>query len=146
PHVEAEDQLSTLQSCIYRSAKSPGALLLDLTKIRSEHTDFQSLQIVLEQHPEIDGCQFLSDGPRRYSELYIRPKDNTINTAVIFKTKEIRVLPRRSGDGDYTITTISLTHLPFVHSEEIGKGSEQSLAPFGKILDVGITTEPKLGI
>ncbi|RCH88458.1 hypothetical protein CU098_006114 [Rhizopus stolonifer] len=122
PHVEAEDQPSTLQPRIYRSAESPGALLLDLTEIRSEYTDFQSLQIVLEQHSKIYGCQFPRDGPRRYLELYIRPKDDEndiINTGVILTTKE------------NSSSSLSL---------------EQSLAPFGKIMNVDITTEPKLGI
>ncbi|KAI8364550.1 hypothetical protein BD560DRAFT_310802, partial [Blakeslea trispora] len=149
PDLDDSEQISTVKSRIYRAAKSSNALLLDLTEIRSEYTDFQSLQTVLQQHPKIYGCQFLSDGPKRYLELYIREvddKNDIINTGVIFSKKRTRILPCPSIDANYNITTVSLAYLPFIHPDEIGTGLAKSLAPFGEIIDVGITTEPKLGV
>ncbi|OBZ84159.1 hypothetical protein A0J61_07791, partial [Choanephora cucurbitarum] len=124
PNQDATDRLQTFQSRIYREAKSSGALLLDLSEVRDTCTDFQSLQIVMEQHPKIFGCQFLSDNQRRYLELYVRPQDDV---------NDIK-------------NTVSLTHLPFVHPDEIRPGPKKSLAPFGEVIDVGIITEPKLGV
>ncbi|KAI8338294.1 hypothetical protein BD560DRAFT_412972, partial [Blakeslea trispora] len=149
PDQDAPDRLHTFQSRIYREAKSPGALLLDLSEIKDAYTDFQSLEIVIQQHPKIFGCQFLSEGKRRYLELYVRPKDDVNDikqNEVVFTKKNLKVFPCTAVTGDYTITTVNLSHLPFDHPDEIGAGLKTSLAPFGEVIDVGIVTEPKLGV
>ena len=135
PDQDATDHLQTSQSRIYREAKSSGALLLDLSEVRDTCTDFQSLQIVMEQHPKIFGCQFLSDNQRRYLELYVRPQDdvNDIkNTGVVFDKKNLRVFPCDAINSSYSITTVSLTHLPFVNPMRLDPALRRALPPLGR--------------
>ncbi|KAI8323631.1 hypothetical protein EDC96DRAFT_453971, partial [Choanephora cucurbitarum] len=101
------------------------------------------------QHPNIFGCQFLNDRSKRYMELYIRKEDDKndlLHSGVSFSKLNLRILPCTALDSALQNINISLTHLPMVHPSEIVKGLTLRLAPFGTVIDVGITTEPATGV
>ncbi|KAG1153225.1 hypothetical protein G6F37_010550 [Rhizopus arrhizus] len=95
-------------------------------------------------HSNIHACVPLNDEPRRYLEVYIAPQNNNndiINQGFIFNEASLRAYPRSSLDDTAKIVHLKLNHLPLLPKKEILSGLQRSLAVFGEIMKVRITTE-----
>ncbi|KAG1124554.1 hypothetical protein G6F37_013162 [Rhizopus arrhizus] len=93
PHSDDSSTLSTLQTRIFRASRTKGAYLLDISACKGKYTDQQSMILLKEQHPNVYACVPLSDGPRRYLEVYIeKENDNNdiMNSVKCFKYSKIR--------------------------------------------------------
>ncbi|KAG1046895.1 hypothetical protein G6F43_010639 [Rhizopus delemar] len=100
--------------------------------------------ILKEQHPSVHACVPLNDGPRRYLEVYIIPQNDNndiLNQGLTFKEANLRIHPRASLDDNAKIVNLKLNHLPLLPKKDVLSGLQRSLAVFGEIMDIGITTE-----
>lgn len=101
-----------------------------------------------EQHPNVPACVPLNDGPRRYLEMYITQQNdhnNIVNNRLVFPKVNLQIHPQASLDYSAKIFNLKLTHLPLIPKEEVPAGLQQSLAGFGEIMNVGISTESSTG-
>ncbi|KAG1165804.1 hypothetical protein G6F36_013199 [Rhizopus arrhizus] len=57
----------------------------------------------------------------------------------------LQIHPQASLDYSAKIFNLKLTHLPLIPKEEVPAGLQQSLAGFGEIMNVGISTESSTG-
>ncbi|KAG1135539.1 hypothetical protein G6F37_012744 [Rhizopus arrhizus] len=104
--------------------------------------------LLKEQHPNVYACVPLSDGPRRYLEVYIeKENDNNdiMNSGLIFPDANLKVYPCPSLNDSAKVVNIKLSHLPLLPKKEVLEGLQRSLQVFGEIMDLGITTEPATG-
>ncbi|KAI9478817.1 MAG: hypothetical protein EXX96DRAFT_638185, partial [Benjaminiella poitrasii] len=148
PHTDETSALSTLHTDIFRSACTPGALLFNTSKCRKQYTDQQCMILLKQQHPNVHTCVSLSDGARRYLEVYItreNDKNDMANIGLKFPDSKLQVFPCIAIDDTANILTLKLSHLPMLLNNQVLIGIKQSLEIFGIILDVGITTEANMG-
>ena len=148
PHSDESSTLSTLQTRIFRASRTKGAYLLDISACKGKYTDQQSMILLKEQHPNVYACVPLSDGPRRYLEVYIeKENDNNdiMNSGLIFPEANLKVYPCHSLNDSAKVVNIKLNHLPLLPKKEVLEGLQKSLQVFGEIMDLGITTEPATG-
>ncbi|KAI8067709.1 uncharacterized protein B0P05DRAFT_203593 [Gilbertella persicaria] len=96
------------------------------------------------QHPNVHACMALSDGATRYLEVYVT-RDNDINNISRKGETKLQVLPCKAITEQSQVITLKLTHLPMLTSKEVLSGLHTSLAIFGNILDIGITTKQATG-
>ncbi|KAG0929864.1 hypothetical protein G6F30_011855 [Rhizopus arrhizus] len=148
PHSDDSSTLNTLQTSIFRTSRTKGAYLFDISACKEKYTDQQSMLLLKEQHPNVHACVPLNDGPRRYLEVYItQPNDHNdiVNNGLVFPKVNLRIYPRAALEDSAKIVNLKLTHLPLLPKEEVLAGLQQSLAVFGDIMDVGISTEASTG-
>lgn len=145
---ENDDDQRTIQTRIYRSARSVGAYLIDITSCKGIYTDQQSMKELKKQHPKVHACMALGDGPTRYLEVYVTD-DNDVNdikkNGITFPDAKIQVLPCRAINALSEIIKLKLTHLPMFVPNEVLAGLTKSLEMFGNIIDIGIATENTTG-
>ena len=130
-----------IESRIYRSSRTKGALIFDTTECLTKYTEQDSMVVIKTQHPNCHSCTSLKDGSRSYMEVYIDHDDDTnniVNSGLNFPKCNLNVLPCTAVDDTAQIITVTLSHLPMMKKEKVLKGLTSSLAPFGKIFDVGI--------
>ncbi|KAG0742480.1 hypothetical protein G6F57_010769 [Rhizopus arrhizus] len=149
PHPEENQDIHrVLQTRIYRSSRSEGAYLFDITECKTQYTDRQCMVELKKQRPKVHACMALSDGATRYLEAYVTSA-NDINdifrTGINFSETKLQVLPCKAITDQSQAITLKLTHLPMFTSEEVLSGLNTSLAIFGNILDIGIITEKTMG-
>lgn len=145
PHQDDESRLSTLQTRVYRSSRTKGAHLLDISNVKDKYTDLQCIILLSQQHPNVHACVPLSDGPRRYLEVYIKPEEDTndlINRGLTLPESKLTVIPSASIGENSKIIHLKLSHIPLLPQTDVHAGLEKSLAIFGKILDIGISCFP----
>lgn len=148
PDVEDEQTLNTLNTRVYKPSRTKGAYLFDITPCKKQYTDLQSMLLLKDQHPNVHACVPLSDGDQRYLEVYVTKENDTndiLYQGIIFKELKLQVLPCKAIDDSAKILKLKLTHIPLQTKNEVVAGLQTSLAIFGKILDVGINTEPSTG-
>jgi hypothetical protein len=148
PHQDDPSQKKTLHSKIFRTSRTKGALLFDLSRCKEKYTDLQCMMLLREQHPNVNACVLLNDGPRRYLEAYISDDedDNKIaKNGLEFKELNLLVYPCKALSDTAKIINVKLTHLPLLPRDAVLAGLTKSLKVFGNILDLGIITEPNTG-
>lgn len=148
PHFDDSSKLNILQTSFFRTSRTKGAFLFDISSCKEKYTDQQCMIILKEQHPSVHACVPLNDGPRRYLEVYITPQNDNndiLNQGLIFKEANLRIYPRASLDDNAKTVNLKLNHLPLLPKKDILSGLQRSLAVFGEIMDVGITTEAATG-
>ncbi|CAO3680742.1 unnamed protein product [Rhizopus stolonifer] len=79
PHSDESSRLNTLQTSIFRTSRTKGAFLFDISPCKEKYTDQQSMMLLKEQHPNVHACVPLSDEPRQYLEVYIMPQNDSNN-------------------------------------------------------------------
>jgi hypothetical protein len=149
PHIDEPSQNKTLNSRIYKTSRSKGAYLFDISVCRDHYSDLQSMMLLKEQHPNVYACVPLNDGPRRYLEVYITKKDDSSNifeNGLYFKESNLVVYPCTALPDSAKILKIKLLNLPMLPKDEVLAGLKQSLTLFGNIIDVGIAAEPNTGL
>ncbi|KAG1175709.1 hypothetical protein G6F36_011054 [Rhizopus arrhizus] len=138
PHVDDSSKLNTLQTSIFRTSRTKGAFLFDISSCKEKYTDQQCMIILKEQHPSVHACVPLNDGPRRYLEVYIIPQNDNndiLNQGLTFKEANLRIYPRASLDDNAKIVNLKLNHLPLLPKKDVLSGLQRSLAVFGEIMD-----------
>ncbi|KAI8084180.1 uncharacterized protein B0P05DRAFT_466575 [Gilbertella persicaria] len=101
------------------------------------------------QHPNVHACMALSDGATRYLDVYVTRYNDISNISrkgINFSEAKLQVLPCKAITDQSQVITLKLTHLPMLTSKEVLSGLNTSLAIFGNILDIGITTEQATGL
>lgn len=101
--------------------------------------------ILKEQHPNVHACVPLNDGPCHYLEVYITPQNNNndvFNQGLIFKEANLGAYPRSSLDDT---ANLKPNHSPLLPKKEVISGLQRSLAVFGEIIKIGITTKSAMG-
>jgi hypothetical protein len=149
PHIDEPSQKKTLNSRIYKTSRSKGAYLFDISVCRDHYSDLQSMMLLKEQYPNVYACVPLNDGPRRYLEVYITKKDdssNILENGLYFKESNLVVYPCTALPDSAKILKIKLSNLPMLPKDEVLAGLRQSLTLFGNIIDVGIAAEPNTGL
>ena len=149
PHPQEDQDITrVLQTRIYRSSRTDGAYLFDITECRKTYTDQQCMIELKKQHPKVHACIALSEGPVRYLETYVT-KENDVNdiklTGLTFKEIQLQVLPFKAINDQSQVIKLKLSHLPMLPVNEVLNGLKTSLTMFGRILDIGITTEHATG-
>ncbi|KAG1369121.1 hypothetical protein G6F61_012609 [Rhizopus arrhizus] len=66
-------------------------------------------------------------------------------TGLTFPDVNLVVYPRAALGESAKVVNLKLTHLPMLPAEEVKKGLAKSLAVFGDIMDVGISTDTATG-
>lgn len=148
PHSDESSRLNTLQTSIFRTSRTKGAFLFDISPCKEKYTDQQSMLLLKEQHPNVHACVPLSDGPRRYLEVYITPQNDSNDIAqkgLTFPEVNLVVYSRAALGESAKVVNLKLTHLPMLPAEEVKNGLAKSLAVFGDIMDVGISTDTATG-
>lgn len=148
PAIDDEQPLSTFQSRIWRPSRSPGALLLDISAV-PKLTDQQHLETLVTQHPEVYGVRFFSNNSRKYLEAYCETsahRQDLQEKGVVYQDIKLRLLPCPALEDGVTVIKVSLSDLPMLPRAQVLAGLTTSLSPFGRVVDVGITTEPTTGV
>ena len=130
-----------IESRIFRSSRTEGALIFDVTEGLTKYTEQELLVLLKEQHPNCHSCTCLKDGHRQYLEVSIENDDDTnaiVTSGLICPKANIKILPMPAVQDTAQIITVTLSHLPMYKRDKVLKGLTSSLAPFGKILDLGI--------
>lgn len=146
---EADNVTRIYQTRIYRAARSIHAYLLDITPCKNIYTVDQCVVELSNQHPKIHAFTIVNDGPTRYLEVYLDPKydiNDIKNTGVTFAKANVKILPCTAIKEESSIVRLKLSHLPMFVPEEVLAGLSKSLAIFGTILDIGITTHQATGM
>ncbi|KAI9309799.1 hypothetical protein BX666DRAFT_1873073 [Dichotomocladium elegans] len=147
PDIDEGTTYSRLQTRVYRSSRTMGALLLSISPVLKDYSELQCMQLVKEQHPEVYGCTIANDGSHRYLEIYIQKDSNDLAyNGVKFPNAKLQILPCQAIDDTNTITKVTLTNLPMLPPTEVLAGLQESLQPFGNLVDIGIVTEPTTGL
>ncbi|KAI8050174.1 uncharacterized protein B0P05DRAFT_446848, partial [Gilbertella persicaria] len=136
-HPEENDDITRiLQTRIYRSSRSDGAYLFNVTECKKQYTDQQCMVELKKQHPKVHACMALSDGAIRYLEVYVTDA-NDVNdiarTGINFSEAKLQVLPCKAIADQSQVIRLKLSHLPMFTSEEVLSGLNTSLAIFGTI-------------
>lgn len=79
PHSDESFRLNALRTSIFHTSRTKGAFLFDVYPCKEKSTDQQSMLLLKEQHPNVQACVPLSDGSRRYLEIYIMPQNDSKN-------------------------------------------------------------------
>lgn len=137
-----------IQTRIYRSARTAGAYLFNITACKNRYNDQQCMIELKNQHPNVHACVPLNDNNTRYLEVYITP-DNDLNDirqeGNVFSDANLKVIPCKAVDDQSQIVKLKLSHLPMLPEKEVLEGLQQSLAMFGNILDILILNDPVTG-
>ncbi|KAI9358470.1 hypothetical protein BD770DRAFT_296186, partial [Pilaira anomala] len=129
-----------LQTRIYRSSRSPGAFLFDITKCKPAYTDQQCMIELKKQHPKVHACLPLNEGSIRYLEVYVTSTNDTNDiqrNGLIFPDAHIQVLPCKAINDQAKIIKLKLSHLPMFPTDEVLAGLKTSLAVFGLFMGSG---------
>jgi hypothetical protein len=148
PHHDDDSTLRSLQTRIFRTSRTPGAHLFDISAFKGKYTDQQCMIALKQQHPNVHACVPLSDGPCRYLEVYItkqNDQNDIANTGIVFRDFKLQVFPCSAIEDTAKIIKLKLSHVPLFTKDEVLDGLKQSLEIFDKVLDVGITTEAETG-
>ncbi|KAG1050145.1 hypothetical protein G6F43_007564 [Rhizopus delemar] len=116
PHSDDSSTLNTLQISIFRTSRTKGAYLFDISACKEKYTDQQSMLLLKEQHPNVHACVPLNEGPRRYLEVYItQPNDHNdiVNIDLVFPKVNLRIYPRAALDDSAKIISNLLISLYF---------------------------------
>ncbi|KAI9334632.1 hypothetical protein BD770DRAFT_451506 [Pilaira anomala] len=137
------------QTRIYRSSRSAGVFLFDITSCKPHYYDQQCVVELKKQHPNVHACMALSEGPTRYLEVYVTPANDSNDiqrNGLNFPDAHLQVLPCKAISERAQIINLKLSHLPMFTPEEVLNGLKTSLAVFGNVLDIGISTEKAAGL
>ncbi|KAL0581588.1 hypothetical protein ABG067_008432, partial [Albugo candida] len=140
-HPDENDPLVTFQSRIFRSSRTKGAYLFDISRCYPHFTEKQVMQICKMQHPNSHSCIALKDGNTKYLEVYVDKEDDSNGIAgsgLTFTKTKFRILPCPAANDATKVVNVKLSNLPLLKKEKVLLGLKTSLAPFGKLLDVGI--------
>ncbi|KAI9473419.1 MAG: hypothetical protein EXX96DRAFT_462248, partial [Benjaminiella poitrasii] len=111
---------------IFRSSLSPGRFLFDIHVVKNKYSELQTRLAVLEQYPNAYACVPLSDGPKRYLEVYVESQDiQQIQDEGLFPKSRLRDLPCK----------------PIKDHSKVITGLTKSLQSFGNVLDLWILTD-----
>lgn len=148
PDIEDDNNIRTLQSRIFRSARTKGAFLLDISAVRSTHVEQQCMILLQQQHPNVHACLTLSDDTRRYLEIYIDKDQDTndiLNNGIIFKDLKLQIFPNLAMEDDAQLVRVKLSNLPLYNKKTVLEGLTKSLAIYGEIMDIDIITDATTG-
>ena len=148
PNIEDDNPMRTLQSTIFRSARTKGAFLLDISAVRATHVDQQCMILLQQQHPNVHACLALSDDTRRYLEIYVDKDQDTndiLHNGLIFQDLKLQIFPNLAMDDDAQLVRVKLSNLPLYNKKTVLEGLKKSLEIFGEIKDIGIITDATTG-
>ena len=129
PHNDESSRFNTLQTSIFRTSRTKGAFLFNISPCKGKYNDQQNMVLLKEQHPNVHACVPLSDGPRRYLEVYIMPQkdyNNIAQTGPTFPDVNLVVYPCAALGESANVVNLKLTHLPMLPAEEVKKGLAKS--------------------
>ncbi|SAM00142.1 hypothetical protein [Absidia glauca] len=144
--VTFDDGVDIRQSKIWRTSRSDGAYLFDLSALRG--TDQQYLQSIAKQYPHQYGILIKRNCPGAcYAEVYVDTADHPnilTEGIVLFQSnfKKLRILPNTPLRDDQKVVCLSLRDLPFYKPPVLLEGLLESLGSFGTVLDVGVLRDP----
>ena len=138
-----------VKSVIWRHARTKNGYFLDISKIVGL-SDQQHLDLLDAQYKgssNFHGISIVGKAHNRYLEVY--PVDEIaesfFKTGVYYESLKTRLLPCKAVQGQGTVIQLSLSEIPFWSKEEILKGLECALKPFGVVLDIGLNYESRKG-
>ncbi|EIE90399.1 hypothetical protein RO3G_15110 [Rhizopus delemar RA 99-880] len=140
PHSDNSSTLNALQTSIFRTSRTKGAYLFDISTCKEKHIDQQSMLLLKEQHPNVYACVPLNDGPRRCFEVYItqpNAHNDIMNNGLVFPKVNLRIYPRTALDDSAKIVNLNFAHLSLLLKEEVLAGLQQSLAVFVFFMGTG---------
>ncbi|KAI9483763.1 MAG: hypothetical protein EXX96DRAFT_537072 [Benjaminiella poitrasii] len=73
----------------------PNALLFGISPVRKEYNDQAAMIVLAAQHPNIYACVPLSDGTKRYLEVYIETsadKDHILEHGLTFPQSKLTIV------------------------------------------------------
>jgi hypothetical protein len=112
PHSDEPSKSSTLLSRIFRTSRTKGAYLFDISACRDKYIDLQSMMFLKQQHPQVHAFVTLNDGPRRYLEFYVTKKNeinDIANTGIDFPESKLKVLYCTAIDESAQIINLKLS-------------------------------------
>jgi hypothetical protein len=112
PHSDEQSKLRTLQSRIFRTSRTKGAYLFDISACEDKYTDLQSMMLLKQQHLQVHACVSLNDGPCRYLEVYMTKKNginDIANTGIDFSDSKLKVFPCTTIDESAQIINLKLS-------------------------------------
>lgn len=139
----------TLKTRIYRSSRSKGAFLIDVSHCKHLYDDEQCMIELKKQHPKVHACVALNEENVRYLEAYVTSVNDVndiMNNGVIFPDAKLKVYPCRAVGEESEIVRLKLSNIPLDKEDpDVLQGLIHSLKIFGQILDIGINKSKATG-
>ena len=134
-----EVQTKSFLSRIYKTSRSPGALLFDIHPVRNDYDVHAAMVVLREQHPTAFGCVPMKDGNKHYLEVYsknVKEHDHLKEVGLRFTKSKLTILPCTARNDTSKVVTLKLSNVPMF--PQVLEGLERSLKPFREILDIGL--------
>ncbi|KAF7728209.1 adenyl-nucleotide exchange factor sse1 [Apophysomyces ossiformis] len=147
PGTPTRESHKTVKTRAWRTGRSPGSVFFDITMFESQTKDV--LKAIKTQYPNLIGGRTIKHGPQILAEINFDLSDITSRTQSCtagFVYKETRILAVEALQCEPDIFRIRLTDLPFLKPDKLKQGIQQSLAPYGRVLDVGISRDADFGL
>jgi hypothetical protein len=139
-----------IQSRIWRTSRSPNALLFDVTSLPASLTHQWFMKTLVQQSDVFFGAVVKKANQQRYLETYCDEDvpHNLMTDGVVFKVNNTSytILPCRALDDDSTIIRLSLSNLPFLKESTLLEGLTTSLRPYGHVHHVEFVKDGGSGL
>ena len=132
------------KTLVWRNGRSPGSVIFDVSA--RKETQLQLMELIKEQFPLRRGLCFVKEGPKSLCEVNFPESlheeiDRACSEGLRFKDNMV-IAASPALDSSTKLTRLNLSRLPFKDQPDLLAGLRQSLAPYGRILDLGICREP----
>ncbi|KAI8327587.1 hypothetical protein BD560DRAFT_379532 [Blakeslea trispora] len=133
-----------IKSQIWRPGHGVNSLFIDMSGRKETKLEF--FKLVALQYPTRVGVLTQQVGSLRFAEINFPPNDKDyelfLEKGLCMNNQDI-IMPCRALASNMEVMRIRLSKLPFLKEVDLLQGLEQSLSPYGQILDVGIFIEPE---
>ncbi|ORZ06210.1 hypothetical protein BCR42DRAFT_397853 [Absidia repens] len=137
-----------IRTRLFRTGRNDGSFFVDVSsRPESESALFQ---LILKQFPSCRGAAPFREGRRRFIEVNLDPLQpidiSTFKTTGLKFADGKQILPSVALPDRANPKRVTLSRMPFLSKDEIHQGLTTTLKLYGKVIDVGVLTDPISGM
>ncbi|KAG0174639.1 adenyl-nucleotide exchange factor sse1 [Apophysomyces sp. BC1015] len=138
---------TTLKTRTWRTGRSPGSVFFDITLCGGRLKEV--LKEIATEYPSAVGGTTHKDGPQLLAEINFDEDDTVSRTqacTVGIEYKGTRILATEALQHEPQIVRLNLSGLPFLKADKLQPELRDSLAIYGRILDIGISRDAEFDL